>query len=158
MSPSKPIQALVFRVAQLHWTLFEFQEGKGKVVKKEVFHSSLESSLGTGRDSEGMDNGRKTLRCAIHKKRDLKRKHTFKATENSSLLLFPRSSGSYFLAAKAQRAQEVVKRIDPGYGWKIQAAREPIADPSPQQPAPPKMEESDLIQTHFPCGHTSPAR
>eukprot|EP00536_Pseudo-nitzschia_multiseries_P010990 jgi/Psemu1/27558/gm1.27558_g len=50
-------------------------------------------------------------------------------------------------ATKAQSAQELVKRIDPGYGWKIEVVRDATANSPPSSPTPEKIEEADLLNT-----------
>eukprot|EP00536_Pseudo-nitzschia_multiseries_P018120 jgi/Psemu1/54206/gm1.54206_g len=45
-------------------------------------------------------------------------------------------------ATKVQIAQELVKRINPGYGWKIEVVRDPTANPPPSPPTPEKIGEA----------------
>eukprot|EP00536_Pseudo-nitzschia_multiseries_P016481 jgi/Psemu1/46348/gm1.46348_g len=50
-------------------------------------------------------------------------------------------------ATLAQSAQELVKRIDPGYGWKIGVVRDPTANPPPSPPTPEKIGEADILNS-----------
>eukprot|EP00536_Pseudo-nitzschia_multiseries_P007877 jgi/Psemu1/18983/gm1.18983_g len=55
--------------------------------------------------------------------------------------------GKWHSAEKTWRAQERVKQINPGYGWKIQVVRDPTAFPPPIPLNHEKTEYTDLLNT-----------
>eukprot|EP00536_Pseudo-nitzschia_multiseries_P007388 jgi/Psemu1/17876/gm1.17876_g len=139
----KPIQTPVFRAAQPHGTYFKCEDENERVTRVsqlDVFQHS-DSSLGTNGNNNNNENargGQDPLAFAIQRKREQRKKLVTKATKK----MFPSLSKGmvtisnkvnkghlclkWHSATKAQRAQELVKRIDAGYE---------------------KIEEADLLNT-----------
>eukprot|EP00536_Pseudo-nitzschia_multiseries_P008882 jgi/Psemu1/21714/gm1.21714_g len=160
MSSPEPIETLVFQAAQLHETYFKYEDEDDRdstVSQLDVFQHFPDSS------PEINDNKARVaqdpLAFAIRRKTGRRKKLAMKATQK----LFPLLSKGmvtrsnklnkghiclkWHLATKAQSAQELVKRIDPGYRWKIEVVRDPTANQAPSHPTPEKIEEADLLNT-----------
>eukprot|EP00536_Pseudo-nitzschia_multiseries_P016989 jgi/Psemu1/48829/gm1.48829_g len=142
LSP-KPIKTPVFQAAQLHGTYFKYKDKDEDEDEKEtldsVFQHLPDSSLGT--------NYNEARKLAI--------KATKKLLPSLAKVIVKRSNKlnkghiylKWHLATKVQSAQELVKQIDPGYGWKIEVLRYPIANPPSSHPTPEKIGEADLLNT-----------
>eukprot|EP00536_Pseudo-nitzschia_multiseries_P001992 jgi/Psemu1/4655/gm1.4655_g len=143
MPSTKPIQTPVFCAAQLHGTYFKYEDRKERdrdsIFQLDLFQvASVNSSLGTNdNDNDNDDTNNRKLFPSLTK---IMVKRSNKLNKGYICL-------KWHLATKAQRAQEVVKQIDPGYGWKIKAVRDPTANQPPSPPAPEKIEGADLLNT-----------
>eukprot|EP00536_Pseudo-nitzschia_multiseries_P017785 jgi/Psemu1/52549/gm1.52549_g len=154
MPSPKPIQTPVFRVVQLHGTYFKCEDENERVPRVsqlDVFQH-LDSSLQTNDNNNDDDDARGGQDPLAFK---LATKATKKPFPSLSKGMVMRSNKlnkvhiclKWHLATKTRSAQELVKRIDPGYGWKIEVMRDPTTNPPPSPPTPEKIGEADLLNT-----------
>eukprot|EP00536_Pseudo-nitzschia_multiseries_P011110 jgi/Psemu1/27914/gm1.27914_g len=153
----EPIETPVFQAAQLHGTYFKYKD-EDKRETLDIFQWLPDScSLGTNDNKVRVTQD--PLAFVIQRKRERRKKLAMKATKQ----LFPSLSKGmvtrsnklnkghlclkWHSATKAQRAQHLVKSMDPGYGWKIEVVRDPTAKPPALPPTPEKIGEADLLNT-----------
>eukprot|EP00536_Pseudo-nitzschia_multiseries_P001843 jgi/Psemu1/4250/gm1.4250_g len=144
MSSPKPIK-----------TPYKDEDEDEREMLKDEFQCLTDSLLGTN-DNEARV-AEDPLAFVIQRKRARRKKLATKATKKMLPSLFKvmvkRSNKlnkthiclKWHLTTKAQSVQELVKQIDPGYDWKIEAARDPTANPPPSPPTPEIIEEADLL-------------
>eukprot|EP00536_Pseudo-nitzschia_multiseries_P010109 jgi/Psemu1/25002/gm1.25002_g len=137
--------------AQLHGTYFNYKdedENEGETLDN-VFQCLPDSSLGT--------NGTKARKLAMKVTKKLFPSLTKVMIKRSNKLNKGHICLKWHSATKAQSAQEeLVKRIDPGYGWKIEVVRDPTENPPPSPPTPVKIGEAHAttLSAHFGRGFT----